>query len=135
MTKNISSVRSLQKLKQRSCYLSKGVINGIAAAGIAIIMFIQGKLLLNSHINNSPQKEDNAPQHNFRITTTTPSLKHDLYNISQLTTWVMESQSIHRHEFRYQSKEDYHCSFTLQQATTLDARLHWIICHNKDIYN
>jgi hypothetical protein len=46
MTKNISSVRSLQKLKQRSCYLSKGVINGIAAAGIAIIMFIQGKLLL-----------------------------------------------------------------------------------------
>ena len=47
-------------------------------------MFIQGKLLLNSHINNSPQKEDNAPQHNFRITTTTPSLKHDPYNISQL---------------------------------------------------
>ena len=84
MTKNISSVRSLQKSKQRSCNLSKGVINGIAAAGIAIIMFIQGKLLLNGHINNSPQKEDNAPQHNFGITTTTPSLKHDPYNISQL---------------------------------------------------
>ena len=89
MTKNISSVRSLQqKLKQRSCFLSKGVINGIAAAGIAIIMFIQGKLLLSGHINNSPQKEDIAPQHNFRITTTTttttPSLKHDMYNISQL---------------------------------------------------
>ena len=87
MTKNISSAKGLQKQKQRSCYLSKGVIYGIAAAGIAIIMFIQGKLLLSGHINNSPQKEDIAPQHNFRITTTTtttPSLKHDMYNISQL---------------------------------------------------
>jgi len=51
--------------KQRSYY-------GVAATGIAIIMFIQGKLLLISH-NNSPQREDNAP-HYF-----TPNLKHDPY--------------------------------------------------------
>ena len=65
-----SSAKSLQKQKQRSCYLSKGVINGIAATGIAIIiMFIQGNLHLKLFSHNSillgrPQKEDDVPASN-----------------------------------------------------------------------
>jgi hypothetical protein len=73
-----SSTRSLlRRQKQRSCV---HIIYIIAAAGVAIIMFIQGKLLLISQNSVGPQKEEDAPQYIIN-----PNLKqHEPYNISQL---------------------------------------------------
>ena len=52
------------------------LVNIIAVAGIAIIMFLQGNLLLKSHNSIGPQKADD-----YFIA---PNLKHEPYNISQL---------------------------------------------------
>jgi hypothetical protein len=52
------------------------LVNRIAVAGIAIMMFLQGNLLLKSHNSIGPQKEDD-----YFIA---PNLKHKPYNISQL---------------------------------------------------
>ena len=52
------------------------LVNRIAVAGIAIMMFLQGNLLFKSHNSIGPQKEDD-----YFIA---PNLKHEPYNISQL---------------------------------------------------
>ena len=60
----------------------RSLVNKIALAGIAIIIFIQGNLLKTLMSDNSigPKKEDNA-LHDFIAS---PHLKHEPYNISQL---------------------------------------------------
>jgi len=59
----------------------RSLVNRIAVAGIAIIIFIQGNLLKSLMSDNSigHKKEDNA-LHDFIA----PNLKHEPYNISQL---------------------------------------------------
>ena len=63
---------------QTACIFSQKsrLVNRIAVAGIAIMMFLQGNLLFKSHNSIGPQKEDD-----YFIA---PNLKHEPYNISQL---------------------------------------------------
>ena len=72
-----SFTRSLQRRQKQSSFVL--IINVIAAAGIAIIMFIQGKLLLISQNSVGRKKEDDAPHYFI-----SPNRKHEPYNISQL---------------------------------------------------